>query len=346
MLNKLFDFINDKWKHMPKSVQIFTYLLVVFLFSYLLLSPHYVDGKLMGVDEDGREYAIQHEIFELEVDGRTIRFVTNGRGRFAIPKPNKFPLSGIELTFFPEGTGNRSPETSIIVPFTDSVLGRTKIINAEGNYSIDDESEEVANLFERFFINSAHADDHTVIYSQNSTFEDVQKELKSEAPAVEIMETSRLNELQLTKSQMSKVIANIEKNKGVVINTDRNRLKTVADLVDIVKQQKDPEQWGQIVNSSWVKSKSFFGQHYVLPIDNSKLKIQSIKVLDDSAKIKIISEENGKSKSIFVGNIYTGERINVENDTGIYSIQLEKIDKAGFDFLFNPNAAFFNVNKK
>ncbi|MCP4487240.1 MAG: hypothetical protein GY820_07970 [Gammaproteobacteria bacterium] len=331
---------------MPKPVQVFTYLLMVFLFSYLLLSPQYVDGKLMGLNEDGKEYAIQHEIFELDVDGRTIRFVTNGRGRFAIPKPDKFPLNGIELTFFPEGTGNGSPETSIVVPFSDSVLGGTKIINVDGNYSISDELGGFANLLKKFFVNSAYADDHTPIYSHSGLLEEVQKEFKSEAPAVEIVGTSRLNELQLTKSQVSKVIANIEIKQGVVVNTDRNKLKTIADLVDLVKQQKDPEQWDQVVKSSWVKPKSVFGKNHVLPIDNSNLKIMSVKVLDDSAKFEIISDEGGKAQSIFKGSIYAGERINVESNTGTYSIQLEKVDKAGFDRLFSPNAAFFNVNKK
>jgi hypothetical protein len=343
----LLKIINDKWKLMPQSVQVFTYLLVVFLFAYLLITPQYIDGKLLGVNENGKPYAIQHEIFEIDVDGRIIRFVTNGRGRFAIPKTNKFPLNGVELTFFPSGAENGSPEVSIIVPLSDAVIGRTTIINNEGVYSIlDDKVLETVSILKGLIINMAYAENGITSFNNKSGLEEVQKLFKTEAPSMQITDATKLSDLKLTKSQLSRVLSGIEQDQGIVINTDRNKIDTIGDLAIIVQQQKEPQHWNPVIKSSWVKPKGLFTGNYVLKVKDSGFKIRPIKLLDDSANIEILLEKDGNAELVFTGSLYGGERVIITDDADVFSIQLEKVDSAGFDRFINRDAAYFNVNKK
>jgi hypothetical protein len=148
---------------MPKPVKVITYLAVLSSFIYLLLTPQYMDVKIVGIRAvSGYEYALQHEIFELDIDGRTIRFITNGRGRFAIPKPSKLPFTSVELTLFPEGTSASKPEIPLSIPFFDKIIGRTKIVQAtDGKYSIATElkANDLATTVSNIFIKSAYAEE-------------------------------------------------------------------------------------------------------------------------------------------------------------------------------------------
>lgn len=336
MLDKLFKFIAEKWQQMPREVQVFTYLLFVFLFSYLLLVPQYVDGKLMGIDEQNREFAIQHETFELDVDGRTIRFVTNSRGRFAIPKPGKLPGNQIALTFFPDGTGRGAHEVDVIIPFVDTLLGRTKVLVKKGEYyTANYQPSNLPSLFPKAYAQDAMQADNNTHISAIDT-------IKKAFPVPITAENKSLAELDLSAMQLSEVYAQIEREHDIVINTDRNQIKSISDLANLIEQQKAPQSWESIMSSAWVKPKGVFGQQYVLPITGTDYQIKPMKLLDDSVRFQVASADGNP---LFTGNLYQGERVNFELEGQTYSVELEKVDNAGLDFLFNPKAAYFNVNK-
>jgi len=220
IFEKLFGFLNDKWVDMPSGIKVFTYLTVLASFVYLLFTPQFIDGKVVGVYADSdQEYAIQHEMFELDIEGRTIRFVTNGRGRFAIPKPNKFPFTKVELTFFPEGTENGSPEDLVVLEFADSLMGEAKIYTNNGDFSTNNpvaQSRETRSSILSFLLPSAYAQTGAILpraENARNVEQQVRTILSKELEGANVSYKSRIEDLKISNRKLSSVLSQVEKSR-------------------------------------------------------------------------------------------------------------------------------------
>lgn len=374
----LLDVLLKKWSDMPKPVRIGTYIVFLVSYIYLLFTPQYIDGQLKAVNpQTGNPFPMRHQVFEMYVDGRSIRFVTDGRGRYAIPKPSKLPLNPIELWFFPEGMEAGSPDKKVLIPVLSAVNGRADILSKDGDYFVYDDETLLTGLG-NFFISAAHADEggnaqppstelQSAVQTAQSSGVATEAETSSndadeQQQAIVSREISQLaqtslslatvnqsNTLQaqgISNKQMSMLLHQVENQYDVVINTNRQAVQSIEDIAEIVNQQQRTKTWQPLAGTSWVKPKGLFGKQQTLQIQNTTLKIQSRAVAEDSAEVQVLSEENGEQRLLFSDQMFPGERITVKDADGEYAIELEKVDSAGLDRIINPKAAYLNVKAK
>jgi acyl carrier protein len=95
----------EKWifqvfPKMPRAVRVFTYLVILALFVYLVLIPRFVDGQLV-VKEAGTGGMLPYRgaDLQIQVDGRPYKFRTNEDGFFSIPVISRLP-EGLEVQIF------------------------------------------------------------------------------------------------------------------------------------------------------------------------------------------------------------------------------------------------------
>jgi acyl carrier protein len=87
---------------MPVWVRVLTYLVFLFLFAYLLLTPRFIDGQMVWKDQatgghiPGRGVEIQ-----LHTEGRIYKFVSNEQGFWSVPVISRLPQA-IELQIYHE----------------------------------------------------------------------------------------------------------------------------------------------------------------------------------------------------------------------------------------------------
>ncbi|WP_193162322.1 hypothetical protein [Microbulbifer hainanensis] len=347
----MLEVILKKWSEMPQAVRVGTFIAFVASYFYLMFAPQYIDGQLNAFDrESNTSFPLQHQIFEMFVDGRSIRFVTDGRGRYAIPKPSKLPLSPVELSFFPEGMKDGSPEKKVMIPVLSAVSGRADILNIDGNYVIDDKNRVAGAT--SFFIPSAHAQDTaaaapvTTAQSEAEVSREVTRlaQTLTEKPALDA--NSELQTQGMSSTELSKLLYRVENQYGVVVNTNRQPVRSIEDIATIVAGQQKAKSWQSVTGTSWLKPKGLFGAAKTLEVQNSKLKVQTQAVAEDSAEVVVFREEDGEKQVLLKSQMLPGESITVKDADKEYAIELEKVDNAGFDRFINPKAAYLNVKTR
>ena len=78
MITQLEKFIFDKFNQLPIFIRSVVYLLFVTTYIYLLVSPNYIDGKLV-IKEEGiiSEEPFRNIMVSRHIDGRMIKMKTN-----------------------------------------------------------------------------------------------------------------------------------------------------------------------------------------------------------------------------------------------------------------------------
>jgi len=86
-------FLADKFTQMPLAVRVFTYLLVLLLFAYLLLLPRFINGEVVFKTKSGGYIPYRGADIKTLVDGRALKFKTNQDGVWSIPIVSRLPKS-------------------------------------------------------------------------------------------------------------------------------------------------------------------------------------------------------------------------------------------------------------
>jgi acyl carrier protein len=88
--------------NMPAWVRVLTYLVFLFLFAYLLLTPRFVDGQMIWKDQaTGGQTPSRATEIQMLVEGRVYKFVSNEQGFWSVPVISRLPQA-IELQVFHE----------------------------------------------------------------------------------------------------------------------------------------------------------------------------------------------------------------------------------------------------
>ena len=86
--------IFEAFPKMPAPVRIFTYLVILALFIYLILIPRFVDGQIVRKETaTGGLLPYRGTDLQLQVDGRPYKFKTNEDGWFSLPLIGRLPES-------------------------------------------------------------------------------------------------------------------------------------------------------------------------------------------------------------------------------------------------------------
>jgi|SRR5262245_24592784 len=92
----------EKWlfqafPKMPLAVRVFTYLVILGLFVYLVLVPRFIDGQLVVKESaTGGILPYRGADLQIQVDGRPYKFRSNEDGFFSIPVISRLP-EGLEI---------------------------------------------------------------------------------------------------------------------------------------------------------------------------------------------------------------------------------------------------------
>lgn len=187
MATKLESIVASKFDGMPLWVRVIVYFMFVFTYIYLLLSPSYLDGKLVVIDEEGGEYAVRgNKQIVIWSDGRLIKVIPNEDGYWAVPIPSKIPFKEIDLSVL---IGERS--YSVIIPYSYVFSGKVKI-----SYQ-----EDITPHFK--FVSSTSSDTFSLI---NSAFaSDLDKNITRNDKNIEVTVTKALEQYSGLKDENSKL---------------------------------------------------------------------------------------------------------------------------------------------
>lgn len=91
MIFALEKFLFDKFGQMPLAVRVFTYLFILFLFTYLLLVPRFINGELVYKFKDGSTIPYIGGDLQMSVEGRLLKFKANEGGYWSVPIVSRLP---------------------------------------------------------------------------------------------------------------------------------------------------------------------------------------------------------------------------------------------------------------
>ncbi len=94
MLSAIEKFLFQQFPKMPQPVRVVTYLVMLFLFSYLLLIPKFIDGHLkIFIPTEGKTKDYRGATLRTAIEGRMYKYTTNEDGYWSIPVVSKLPSS-------------------------------------------------------------------------------------------------------------------------------------------------------------------------------------------------------------------------------------------------------------
>lgn len=85
--------ISKKFSEMPVWVQVFTYLVLLGLYIYLLLCPRFINGQIVARTEHGGIVPYRGVNMQVSVEGRLLKFKTNESGFWSVPVISRLPES-------------------------------------------------------------------------------------------------------------------------------------------------------------------------------------------------------------------------------------------------------------
>jgi acyl carrier protein len=91
MITVLERFLFSNFNKMPAAVRVVTYLLVLSLFSYLLLVPRFINGKLVVESKTGGYKPYRAGILQMHIEGRVLKFKVNEEGYWSVPNVSLLP---------------------------------------------------------------------------------------------------------------------------------------------------------------------------------------------------------------------------------------------------------------
>jgi acyl carrier protein len=78
-------FLFSNFSKMPAPVRVFTYLFLLLVFTYLLLVPRFINGKLVVESPNGGARPYRGGVLQMHSDGRVMKFTVNEQGYWSIP---------------------------------------------------------------------------------------------------------------------------------------------------------------------------------------------------------------------------------------------------------------------
>jgi hypothetical protein len=84
-------FLFSNFSRMPVPVRVFTYLFLLFVFTYLLLVPRFINGKLVVESPTGGARPYRGGVLQMHSDGRVMKFTVNEQGYWSIPIVSLLP---------------------------------------------------------------------------------------------------------------------------------------------------------------------------------------------------------------------------------------------------------------
>lgn len=85
------DFLIRNFSRMPLPVRVFTYLFVLFLFTYLLLAPRFINGELIVQNKSGGFTPYRSGELKMIAEGRVFKFKVNEEGVWSAPIISRLP---------------------------------------------------------------------------------------------------------------------------------------------------------------------------------------------------------------------------------------------------------------
>jgi len=90
---QLFTFVETQFSKMPRGVQVFTYLLFLCLFTYLIIKPKFITGYMQYERANGTFGDYRGGDLRLRVGPNTLKITTDERGFWSFPIFDSYPSS-------------------------------------------------------------------------------------------------------------------------------------------------------------------------------------------------------------------------------------------------------------
>jgi hypothetical protein len=250
-MDSLFNFIKERFLHMPAWVQISTYLSFVMLFIYLLTAPRFLDMRLVSNDY-GDQFPIGGAQIEIEIEGRVLILLTDSRGRFSVPISTNYPIGSYLFILSPDPGSHKIKE--IEVPVSNSYLKRSKIIYSKKTNDYQISPNGVIENTQRLFsllnpIATAYANNDQV-----AAKDDIDQEILKALEVITHISTKLIvrtvslrDDLSLDNIDLSYINNRLNEKYGIDnLAAFQHQAKTVADLINIARatyhQQPLPSQ--------------------------------------------------------------------------------------------------------
>ncbi len=81
----------SKFDQMPVAVRVITYLIILLLFVYLILSPKFIDGKIVAKVDSGGYLDYRDTQIRISMEGRQFEVSTTNKGYWSIPLMSLIP---------------------------------------------------------------------------------------------------------------------------------------------------------------------------------------------------------------------------------------------------------------
>ncbi|WP_196161323.1 hypothetical protein [Reinekea sp. G2M2-21] len=246
MEKNLWEFIKDAYEKMPIWIQIPTFVIILFLFVYLLISPKFIDGELLVASSDSRTKPIPSSIIEVNVSpGRWVRLHTATDGRFTLPTPIKQPLGSVNIRYYPSGIKEGYYETSVkyFKFFGKEIL--LEYDESEKTRNVFYLKEDVSALFS--IVPSAFADveanltgqtvsEKTVDNIDDAILKSASQRLNRLVEATDLEKT--FSDIGISKVDLAFIYADIRSNFDLEVKSDIwEYAETLQDIVNFSREQ-------------------------------------------------------------------------------------------------------------
>ncbi|WP_154215413.1 hypothetical protein [Vibrio parahaemolyticus] len=272
--------MKDKFDKMPQWVQVFTYLTFVAIFLFQLLSPRYIDIRLVGII-NGQYFPLAEARVEIETEDRVIKMITDKQGRFSVPIGLANPAATYSFILYPDSKTMRQVDIKVGGHMAYGSWNKLQYSNTEDEYKF-------VNLKAKSLFRAAYANDELatsgftqLVSESTSSIEHVYYvdragmnailEKTIEETVIDAIATATTNnrknikvntelsgDLELGNYELSYVAFRIKKDLNIDVSEKIWRsVKTPLDIIDVSKETYTKENIINKNNVSVIEEKMF-----------------------------------------------------------------------------------------